>query len=82
MMWTFWTAITNRNQYGRVERVYIDRHGVAPKVFVKFTNQLSALRVSTPVMILRPNANPIAGCKCIGGAHLQRQYHFCPILRH
>ncbi|KAF4616215.1 hypothetical protein G7Y89_g15191 [Cudoniella acicularis] len=31
-------------KYGRVERVYIDRHGAAPKVFVKFTNQLSALR--------------------------------------
>ncbi|KAH6674603.1 hypothetical protein B0J14DRAFT_45011 [Halenospora varia] len=31
-------------KYGRVERVYIDRHGTTPKVFVKFTNQLSALR--------------------------------------
>ncbi|TAQ91503.1 hypothetical protein B7494_g209 [Chlorociboria aeruginascens] len=32
-------------KYGRVERVYIDRHGPAPtKVFVKFTSQLSALR--------------------------------------
>ncbi|EPE36829.1 RNA-binding, RBD [Glarea lozoyensis ATCC 20868] len=31
-------------QYGRVERVYIDRNGETPKVFVKFTNQLSALR--------------------------------------
>ncbi|PMD56712.1 uncharacterized protein K444DRAFT_631884 [Hyaloscypha bicolor E] len=31
-------------KYGRVERVYIDRHGAAPKVFVKFTSQLSALR--------------------------------------
>ncbi|KAL3424439.1 G-patch domain-containing protein [Phlyctema vagabunda] len=32
-------------KYGRVERVYIDRHGTAPaKVFVKFTSQLSALR--------------------------------------
>ena len=38
------TDQTNWNQYGRVERVYIDRHGIAPKVFVKFTNQLSALR--------------------------------------
>lgn len=34
-------------KYGRVERVYIDRHGAPPaKVFVKFTSQLSALRVS------------------------------------
>ncbi|EHK99169.1 putative Splicing factor U2af large subunit A [Glarea lozoyensis 74030] len=31
-------------EYGRVERVYIDRNGETPKVFVKFTNQLSALR--------------------------------------
>ncbi|TVY30523.1 DNA-damage-repair/toleration-like protein [Lachnellula hyalina] len=31
-------------KYGRVERVYIDRHGELPKVFVKFTSQLSALR--------------------------------------
>ncbi|KAL5324339.1 hypothetical protein ACEPPN_008884 [Leptodophora sp. 'Broadleaf-Isolate-01'] len=32
------------DKYGRVERVYIDRHGTAPKVFVKFTSPLSALR--------------------------------------
>ncbi|CZT08723.1 related to DNA-damage repair protein DRT111 precursor [Rhynchosporium graminicola] len=31
-------------KYGRVERVYIDHHGTAPKVFVKFTSPLSALR--------------------------------------
>ncbi|KAJ5040973.1 uncharacterized protein L3040_005532 [Drepanopeziza brunnea f. sp. 'multigermtubi'] len=31
-------------KYGRVERVYIDRHGATPKVFVKFTSQLSGLR--------------------------------------
>ncbi|CAG8951539.1 hypothetical protein HYFRA_00007455 [Hymenoscyphus fraxineus] len=31
-------------KYGRVERVYIDRHGEKSKVFIKFTNQLSALR--------------------------------------
>ncbi|KAH7407716.1 hypothetical protein BKA64DRAFT_775810 [Cadophora sp. MPI-SDFR-AT-0126] len=31
-------------KYGRVERVFIDRHGTAPKVFVKFTSPLSALR--------------------------------------
>lgn len=34
-----------------MERVYIDRHGAAPKVFVKFTSQLSALRVS-PLLVL------------------------------
>jgi len=35
-------------QYGRVERVYIDRNGHPPaNVFVKFTSQLSALRVSS-----------------------------------
>ena len=32
-------------QYGRVERVFIDRHDAKPKVFVKFTAELSALRV-------------------------------------
>ena len=33
-------------QYGRVERVFIDRNGSDnPRVFVKFTSQLSALRV-------------------------------------
>ncbi|KAM3072271.1 hypothetical protein ACMFMG_009084 [Clarireedia jacksonii] len=31
-------------KYGRVERVYIDRQSSPAKVFVKFTNQLSALR--------------------------------------
>jgi splicing factor 45 len=45
----------NRKQYGRVERVYIDRHGAAPKVFVKFTSQLSALRVSQPNTGLKNN---------------------------
>ena len=35
-------------QYGRVERVFIDRATpVAPPVFVKFTSQLSALRVGS-----------------------------------
>lgn len=38
-------VVSHSFQYGRVERVYIDRHGAAPKVFVKFTSQLSALRV-------------------------------------
>lgn len=32
-------------KYGRVERVYIDRSTAPAKVFVKFTSQLSALRV-------------------------------------
>jgi splicing factor 45 len=36
---------TNLAKYGRVERVYIDRQSAPAKVFVKFTNQLSALRV-------------------------------------
>ncbi|KAG9241964.1 hypothetical protein BJ878DRAFT_518110 [Calycina marina] len=32
-------------KYGRVDRVYIDKHGTGPaKVFVKFTSQLSGLR--------------------------------------
>lgn len=33
-------------KYGRVERVYIHRTGAIALVFVKFTSQLSALRVS------------------------------------
>lgn len=37
---------TDVMKYGRVERVYIDRQSAPAKVFVKFTNQLSALRVS------------------------------------
>lgn len=38
--------LTNDRQYGRVERVFIDRaFPSAPPVFVKFTSQLSALRV-------------------------------------
>jgi len=44
-----------KKQYGRVERVYIDRHGHPPaKVFVKFTSQLSALRVSSPKCLSNP----------------------------
>jgi splicing factor 45 len=37
-------------KYGRVERVYISRESGPPvPVFVKFTNQLSALRVGLPI---------------------------------
>lgn len=36
---------SNTDQYGRVERVFISRESGPPvPVFVKFTNQLSALR--------------------------------------
>lgn len=44
-------SATNKLQYGRVERVFIDRNseGQVP-VFVKFTSQLSALRVSVFVL--------------------------------
>lgn len=35
---------TNTMQYGRVERLYIDQE--SRRVFIKFTNQVSALRVS------------------------------------
>ena len=38
---------SDSKQYGRVERVYVSRDSGPPMpVFVKFTNQLSALRVS------------------------------------
>lgn len=41
------SLISNFKQYGRVERVYVARDSGPPvPVFVKFTNQLSALRVS------------------------------------
>lgn len=43
----FENSVTNSQQYGRVERVYIDRNSENKvPVFVKFTSQLSALRVS------------------------------------
>ena len=39
-------------QYGRVERVYIDRSSREhPPVFIHFTSQLSALRVGRQVRI-------------------------------
>jgi splicing factor 45 len=37
-------------QYGRVERLYIDQE--SRKVFIKFTNQVSALRVSISGLLL------------------------------
>ncbi|KAL5342534.1 hypothetical protein BJX70DRAFT_292935 [Aspergillus crustosus] len=41
------SSTSNAVQYGRVERVYISRDSAPPvPVFIKFTNQLSALRVS------------------------------------
>lgn len=44
-------------KYGRVERVYIDRHDATPKVFVKFTSQLSGLRVRISLNLLWNIAN-------------------------
>lgn len=39
-------------QYGRVERVFVDRNDAArASVFVKFTSQLSALRVSLATFV-------------------------------
>lgn len=40
---------TNRKQYGRVERVYIDTE--TQRVFIKFTDQISALKASAPSMV-------------------------------
>ena len=71
-------------QYGRVERVFIDRATpVAPPVFVKFTSQLSALRVGS---LLR-RRDPVvltcsAGRQCPGGEDLQWECHHRKILRH
>ncbi|KAG9235041.1 hypothetical protein BJ875DRAFT_460003 [Amylocarpus encephaloides] len=47
-------------KYGRVERVYIDRGAEAPKVFIKFTNQLSALRAVNALEGRIFNGNAIA----------------------
>jgi splicing factor 45 len=44
---------TNAMQYGRVERLYIDQE--SRRVFIKFTNQVSALRVSTSNLYSRTN---------------------------
>lgn len=38
--------MASTNQYGRVERLYIDPE--SRQVFIKFTDQVSALRVSLP----------------------------------
>ncbi|KAI9848163.1 MAG: hypothetical protein M1837_000837 [Sclerophora amabilis] len=47
-------------KYGRVERVFIDRSSEEPKVFVKFTSQLSALRAVNALQGRIFNGNPIA----------------------
>lgn len=45
-------------QYGRVERLYIDQP--TRQVFIKFTDQVSALRVC----ILHYIPSPFAKCNC------------------
>ena len=59
-------------KYGRVERVYIHDMGVdeegseGPKVFVQFTSQLSALRVSEYTGVFRDTDadRSLLGCDC------------------
>ncbi|KAH8821142.1 hypothetical protein F5884DRAFT_76264 [Xylogone sp. PMI_703] len=53
-------GLADMMQYGRVERVYIDRDGNSPKVFVKFTSQLSALRAVNALEGRMFNGNTIA----------------------
>jgi hypothetical protein len=75
---TSWLVIccriaTNLTQYGRVERVYIDRQSAPAKVFVKFTNQLSALRVSLLYYykhLLELRMLILIGCQCVGRTYL------------
>jgi splicing factor 45 len=68
-------------QYGRVERVYIDRNGAAPKVFVKFTSQLSALRVSRSRIDIGKLLTT-EGCQRSRRSNLQRKHHCCLVLRY
>lgn len=70
-------------QYGRVERVFIDRSNPASApVFVKFTSQLSALRVSDrAIPLLRREGKTLisipTGSQCARRQDLQRQHYFC-----
>ena len=67
-------------KYGRVERVFIDRSSTSEvPVFVKFTSELSALRVSLSSILLLEADHQ--GCQCTRGSDLQWQRHLCQILR-
>ena len=71
---------THRRQYGRVERLYIERS--SRQVFIKFTNQVSALRVSylsfssctTCICLL------FTGCQRVRGAGFQWKHHLPEVL--
>lgn len=53
---------TNTMQYGRVERLYIDQE--SRRVFIKFTNQVSALRVSISKLYSRTDQlTAYTGCE-------------------
>lgn len=45
-------GVANGEQYGRVERLYIDQEN--RQVFIKFTAQISALRVSALQLVIKP----------------------------
>lgn len=69
-------------KYGRVERVYIHREEEEPRVFVKFTAELSALRVSHSCCCGKLyEANELTGCECSRGQDIQWQYYLGFILR-
>jgi splicing factor 45 len=60
------------SQYGRVERVFIDRgiSGINSRVFVKFTSQLSALRVcgsKIPHLYWGPSADILQAVNALEG---------------
>lgn len=57
---------SNTDQYGRVERVFISRESGPPvPVFVKFTNQLSALRVSISEFRSHPSLDTDKICQAV-----------------
>lgn len=73
-------------KYGRVERVFIDRsRDAGAKVFVKFTSQLSGLRVCCLNLLtlgfLRNTTDIRAGGQCVGRQDIQWQYHLRHVLR-
>lgn len=80
------------DKYGRVERLHIDIQG--RRVYIKFTDQVSALRVSFSSIsvwwwwwlviegqVRSGHANYIIGSQCPGRPHICRQHHPAPVLR-
>ena len=74
-------ASAHSGQYGRVERVFIDRSDASKAaVFVKFTSQLSALRVCFILGILLDSLLTCIGRERTRRADFQRKYYLGEIL--